>query len=350
MSLLIPFGLDPRNNIVSAADVPRGLACGCKCLECSQPLLAAQGRKRQPYFRHFRPNKKCSGGVQTALHMKAVQILTDIPTIHTPGIQWERAETLPNGQYVALKRDILPAGEQLFRAIEIEQTAKLPRAKAQLRPDARALIGDVECFVEIHVTNAVSEDKERKLEQIPLPTLEIHLPRSTIPDDLEELERLITEAARRSWLSIVPDTGFLDEFDAKKKRALLLPPCPKTSGRPLLKQRSKLTDDRRVHNAAPWPVPEVIPGAEPKLGLALTLRHKPQLILRTAPGQYLDASGLTVKNPLCARQFPDLIESQQQCPAGAHFVRFRDAIIAYDPEYEELIFGPFKISPHTPPR
>ena len=45
------------------SDVPRGLACGCVCARCHQPLVAKKGPIRRHHFSHLK-DTNCHGALR----------------------------------------------------------------------------------------------------------------------------------------------------------------------------------------------------------------------------------------------------------------------------------------------
>lgn len=76
-----PFGLKERT-IVKVEDVSRGLECGCVCPNCGDRLIARQGDEKVWHFAH--ENEECSGAVEAAVHMIALQHLLGVKSITIP--------------------------------------------------------------------------------------------------------------------------------------------------------------------------------------------------------------------------------------------------------------------------
>ncbi len=77
MSTEIPFGWHVQEDrFKDPHQVLNGDKCGCICIECKQPLQAAQGSVRQDYFRH-KSLTSCSGNLESLMHKVAKQIICD---------------------------------------------------------------------------------------------------------------------------------------------------------------------------------------------------------------------------------------------------------------------------------
>jgi hypothetical protein len=69
-----PYGLR-KGAIVTPDVVEKGLACGCVCPACDEPLIANHGMSiKQPYFSH-QSGRECEAAYQTALHLLAKEVL-----------------------------------------------------------------------------------------------------------------------------------------------------------------------------------------------------------------------------------------------------------------------------------
>lgn len=73
----------PTGKILHIDQALNGLACECICLQCEERLEAIQGKKRRKHFRHY-SNTNCGGGLETALHQLAKQILMESRGISLP--------------------------------------------------------------------------------------------------------------------------------------------------------------------------------------------------------------------------------------------------------------------------
>ena len=84
----LPYAIDEYGNLVSIDDIPlekRGLACGCHCPNCNQPLVAKLGynKGRSPHFAHYNYSD-CHGAVMTLLHRLSEEILKIEKNVMTP--------------------------------------------------------------------------------------------------------------------------------------------------------------------------------------------------------------------------------------------------------------------------
>jgi len=79
MSAKITLGKTIRSSeIVHISNVENGLKCNCECIECGEKLIAINNKnnKREIHFRH-EIESDCKGGIETALHLLAKQIVAE---------------------------------------------------------------------------------------------------------------------------------------------------------------------------------------------------------------------------------------------------------------------------------
>lgn len=73
------------NQVEHIRDVKNGTDCNCICPLCKEPLLAKQGAIKDWHFAHI-SKVECIGSEETALHMRAKEILTSLSFINLPGL------------------------------------------------------------------------------------------------------------------------------------------------------------------------------------------------------------------------------------------------------------------------
>ena len=71
------FGMDQSNRLVFVSDVPRGLACQCRCVVCDEPLIARQGTVREHHFAHASGREPCDVSHESLLHQYAKQVIVE---------------------------------------------------------------------------------------------------------------------------------------------------------------------------------------------------------------------------------------------------------------------------------
>ena len=113
---LIPFGLRDGKSI-HISEVDRGLDCDCICTECKQTLVAKKGVNRKHHFAHysFTNMPECSGGIETAAHFYAKEIIAKAGYLNVPAY----SVTLPKPDQDLIL--YLPSKQLTFTRVEIEE-------------------------------------------------------------------------------------------------------------------------------------------------------------------------------------------------------------------------------------
>ncbi len=193
----IPFGLNKdTGKLCDARQVKRGRACNCVCPECGAPLVACQGKKRKWHFKHDREcfeAQYCKHPIETSLHLKAKQLLSEASFIILPKVSYT-----PGNQV----EEIVFAEPERFVITGVEQESRSDGR--DVIPDIILFSGNRKVYVEILVTHAVDEHKLEKLHRRGVPTLEIDLSDSVDLEDItteEDLKAIISEPdARKYWV------------------------------------------------------------------------------------------------------------------------------------------------------
>lgn len=205
-NLRVPYGLRD-GKMWAARDVPTGLACGCLCVGCEQPLIAKnQGIKVRPHFAHH-VDRACQGAFESSIHRRAKELIVDKRVIMLPA--WNGDESMPNPP-VALDDSGWPhEGRHVdVPAIMISLTAAQPEVqRGDYRPDVVAEDQDGDLLIEIRVTHAVGDQKTRNVQADGHRMLEIDLSRISAdqaedPDLFENL--VLNTASNRVWISHPP--------------------------------------------------------------------------------------------------------------------------------------------------
>ncbi|MCB0553709.1 MAG: hypothetical protein KDD02_09180 [Phaeodactylibacter sp.] len=156
MPLHLPFGLrDGR--LLSIEEAARGLACGCICPACQEPLVAKKGARHAHHFAHHR-GSSCAYGLETALHLKAKEILEQARRITLPPVFLHRQQ------------------QPLFRAQLIRfDKVRVEQYLDGIVPDLVLEAGPKRLLLEIAATHPAPEKKRRRLQQLGWPALEIDI-------------------------------------------------------------------------------------------------------------------------------------------------------------------------------
>ena len=213
--LRVPFGLrDGR--VWAPREVEPGLACGCVCPACHQPLIAKAigSSKRVPHFAHG-GELACETGAETGIHLRAKQVIADRMRVLLPA--WGGS---------LLDRPNPPVGRDNLRRLHEGDQVDLASSQATLQevhpeyvmdgftPDVHALDADGELLIEIRYTHAVDERKAERVRAGGYRMIEIDLSgmdRDT-PHDPDAFERLVLdEPGNRSWICCPTAEGAWEE-------------------------------------------------------------------------------------------------------------------------------------------
>lgn len=210
--------------VVHVSDVPSGLACRCRCLNCDDALVARKGQQRVYHFAH-RSEAECVGALEGTLHALAKFFLASAEVFWIPSYIWKRSDTLKNGHSLSVEKEIVVAHEAriIHSAIEC-------RAPPDFVPDVMLELGGGErLFIEIVVTHPVDRRKLRKIRHYGVPTLMIKFEPS---DGLLEpellMQKLIGFNAGKQWCFHPDETQhhkqFLDDLRAARQSLYASPP------------------------------------------------------------------------------------------------------------------------------
>lgn len=207
--LKVPFGLK-NGRMWGPKQVALGKACGCVCPACRAPLVAkaADSSRKRPHFAHL-ADTDCRAGYETALHLKAKQLIADRLALRFPA--WDGDAEMPNPPFA-----FDDAGSRLVgRRVDFpSHLATLLRADVEASrgdhiPDVVGVDDQGEVLIEIRVTHAVDELKRRRIQSEGGRLVEIDLSRLD-PEHASDEELLahwvLEEASNRVWLSCPPAT------------------------------------------------------------------------------------------------------------------------------------------------
>lgn len=201
----IPFGLrEADQRMVSPKEVANGKACGCICPCCSSGLVAKQGDVQVWHFAH-ESMAECDGGIETAIHKMAKQLVMGRGHIWVP--EYVLEETIFGPQYAdvpgyrwseKLSFQIQPAG-----LIKLENCVE-EQSLGEIIPDITAEVGAMKIFIEIANTHFCDLHKREVLTNKNITTLEVDVsmsPDTNQEDILNELEkRLFTPNTHSTWI------------------------------------------------------------------------------------------------------------------------------------------------------
>lgn len=196
LKIKLPFGLNENNVIVHIANVESGKNCNCICPSCSSPLIAAKGTKNQHHFKHA-TTIECEGGLESAIHMAAKQIIMERQQIKLPEYTISKSLLDSKGiehiQSKTIGQNIQPI---TFDSVLEEQTL------GDMRADILAIKRNEKLMIEIFYRHKVDDQKIKKIKASNISTIEIDLSDFT-PDDVRDWETFwlcINDPNRAQWL------------------------------------------------------------------------------------------------------------------------------------------------------
>lgn len=192
--------------LVSIQDIPRemyGKRCGCICPGCGKPLVARLAENKQRKHFGHKSGSVCNiaHAQQTALHMVAKEI-----------IEQERIFAFPN--YSVALSDVQQQ-ENFHKTYDLPKTLEyrsacavkcasviLEKKVSDFVPDIVVDIQGRTCLIEIAVTHFVDEVKQRKLDEVGLPVVEVDLSAFMGQQITRDMVRdaLISQTANKTWL------------------------------------------------------------------------------------------------------------------------------------------------------
>lgn len=188
--------------MIDIADAQNGLNCNCTCLCCGDRLVAKQGKIKDWHFAH-ESGAVCAGGLESALHKAAKQIIQEEQSlyvdVHDPiaAIQPRIYDLLYstniylNGVgsskshaslfYKFASKELVDKVMQTKSACSISNltlTNVFTEVKARnsnLIPDITCTLDNKTFYIEIVVTHECDESKLEQLKQLKVPTIEINI-------------------------------------------------------------------------------------------------------------------------------------------------------------------------------
>lgn len=211
----IPFGLRVADELmVSPAQVPNGLRCGCICAECNQLLIARQGQIKEWHFAHA-AHGDCPGAVETAIHRMAKQM-----------IMVRRAIFLP-AHTIRLQIGGPTWKAQLQGEVQVAGLVELKNCQEEVRigtrqPDILAVLPNgTPLAIEVAFSHFCEQEKIDWLKECNLTTLEIDI--APPPDaKASEVEGFLSQvlfksAAQSMWLHHAGEAAINVELNEQER-------------------------------------------------------------------------------------------------------------------------------------
>lgn len=185
MSMFV--ALDPNGQLITIENAMRGLACHCTCACCGEPVVARKGLIREHHFSHHSNKESCFIHRESLLHLYAKEVIRNHLGLQLPPIPG----TWPESEDQTSWWDFERVDE------EVPQQGFQPDLVAHLK-------GGSQLFIEIAVTSFIGEEKQERIKNIGIDTVEIDLSELLFnkqPIPSEEVKAHILEQTRnKSWI------------------------------------------------------------------------------------------------------------------------------------------------------
>ncbi len=197
MSNKIPFAYK-NNKMVDVAEVESGKACGCFCPSCEEPLQARKGEVLVYHFAHLPgSDRNCEFAPETALHKMAKQILWEEKQIVLPPLTLQETLFDNRGKPHKQKLEICSQSAIYFDSVVLEKAAD------KIRPDVTAEKDGKTIYIEIYVTNKLSNTKKKFIREENLPTIEVNLSKFLKENTFSKpilKELIINKVQNKTWI------------------------------------------------------------------------------------------------------------------------------------------------------
>ncbi|WP_408072880.1 competence protein CoiA family protein [Legionella pneumophila] len=196
LKIKLPFGLNENNIIVHITNVESGKSCNCICPSCRSLLIAAKGTKNQHHFKHA-TTIECEGGLESAIHMAAKQIIIERRQIKLPQYNINKSFFDSKGIEHSESKAIVENGTLIsFDSVQEEQEL------SEMKVDILAIKRNEKLIIEIFYRHKVDDQKIEKIKAANISTIEINLSDLT-PNDVKDWEAFwlcINDPNRVQWL------------------------------------------------------------------------------------------------------------------------------------------------------
>lgn len=174
----LTYALNKEGILVHVDSVPNGNGCGCICPCCKNELCAKnEGEERIHHFAHL-GGADCSGGIESALHLMAKNILQEVKSVRLPAIE-----------------NICESELLHFDEVDVEVYDE----GTSLRPDCIGRYGDKIIWIEFKRTHAVDKKKKGKIISKRIDCIEIDLNGCDLtPEKVKNL--LLNQKEKRIWI------------------------------------------------------------------------------------------------------------------------------------------------------
>lgn len=180
------------NKIIHIDDIipsENGVKCNCVCPACGEKLVARTlGNKNKKCFAH-KANSNCDGGIETAMHKFAKEIIENEKKIKIPKLIYNKYSK----EFEIVKEQLI-----VFDKIELERYL----SDFDFKPDIIISKNDTPLIIEVAVTHKVDEEKRNKIIKSDISTIEIYLDKNEIflLSKEELVHKIINDTDNKRWI------------------------------------------------------------------------------------------------------------------------------------------------------
>lgn len=196
---MLVYGKSKRSDrAIHIRNADNGLLCDCLCPSCNEPLIACQGSIKDWHFKHV-GNGECLGSVESSLHLRAKEILSESSYICLPYLA---------GFFQAISFDPDITEDREETVVEHGQKVALDSRKdveilvGDFRPDIIVYVDGKPLAIEVAVTHFVDWEKRTKIAKSNTACIEIDLSEfknKELSDDAL-IRLLLEDPMRSSWV------------------------------------------------------------------------------------------------------------------------------------------------------
>ncbi len=193
-----PYGLQD-GKLVSVDTVESGLACGCVCPACNEPLEAHKGKLKIHYFKHYN-GSDCGYGLETATHLLAKSIIENEKILLLPSLQappdWKQLPYLeaqylnerPFPHHIMFKELVPP-----WYKLKVDEVLVEKRV-GSIIPDVIVVAKGKQLFVEIKVTHGIDDKKLKYIKENRISVVEYDFSKMRNTIDVKHIKYVLTES------------------------------------------------------------------------------------------------------------------------------------------------------------
>ena len=184
--MTMTIAIDDQCRVVSIDEVERGLVCRCRCVECNEPVVARKGQQRIHHFSHVSQKMPCEVMPESFLHRYAKQVVQESLGLQLPPQPGHHPDSEDQSSWWDFE--------------SVEQEVWL----GAFRPDLVAELPDGPVLIEFACTSFVDDEKQARIEQLGIRTVEVDLSGMLVTPTVEgllELKRAILhDSTLKQWL------------------------------------------------------------------------------------------------------------------------------------------------------